>query len=298
MTSLEKPSHHPAAVPARASQSTTSAKLRPQDLGPCEAALLEIVRLAGAMMPDAGEGAASARLHHQPFGSSVAGSGRGASGAMPAPLVQSPREHLERALVGLDAEVALKLRTLMIAGRDGKSIGTVNVNMTVADGAAAFAVAALDSSENGPLLADYLRRGHALACATGLHLERPLSAWAAWVPSSLEERAWLSFGKQLATSSLDEWQCVGFVDAGAQAISRLYLRLHEHAWWSFQNTLDRPSAVAVERQKRALTSRRSKGLSARSLSSLFPLLSTTRDRALLRAARAIRARVGEVSSAA
>jgi hypothetical protein len=202
------------------------------------------------------------------------------------------RASLEKALESLDSEVALKLRTLMIAGRDGKSIGDVNVNLTLDDSKAAFAAAAVDTSQNGPLLADYLRRGHALACATALDLERPLASWSSAASHTLDERAWLSFGKQLAKAELDDWQCLAFVEAN-QAITRLYLRLQGHAWWSFQAVLDRPSAASVEKHERTLSSRRSKGLATRSLSSLVSRLASTEGRALRRAARAIRARVGD-----
>ena len=211
--------------------------------------------------------------------------------------VAGARQSLEQALEGLDAETALKLRTLMIAGRDVKSISDVNTNMTLADSKSAFAAAALDASQSGPLLADYLRRGHALACATALDLERPLAGWLSLVPGNLDERAWLSFGKQLAKADPNDWQCLAFVDAGSGGISRLYLRLEEHAWWSFQSIMDRPSAASVEKQRRALSSRRSKGMMTQSLSAIVAKLSLTEGRALRRAARAIRARVGEAAAA-
>jgi hypothetical protein len=246
-----------------------------KDEATCEGALARVIRLAQATLPELRE--------------------NGGDGPVNAAVTLVPseaRKSLEKALDSLDSEVALKLRTLMIAGRDGKSIVDVNVNMTLDDSKAAFSTAAADASQNGPLLADYLRRGHALACATALDLERPLASWSAAASHTLDERAWLSFGKQLAKAEPDDWQCLAFVEAN-QAISRLYLRLQGHAWWSFQAVLDRPSAAAVEKHERTLSSRRSKGLATRSLSPLVSRLLATEGRALRRAARAIRARVGE-----
>lgn len=117
---------------------------------PCEAALQTVIQLAQAML-DSGDGAAP-----------------------PPSLAQ---ERLTRALRELPPETALKLRTLMIAGRDGRGLHTVRTNITLCDGDAAFEAAADDASESGPLLVEYLRRGHALARAMGLDLEQPLASW-------------------------------------------------------------------------------------------------------------------------
>jgi hypothetical protein len=261
------------------------------DKATTEAALRRVIQLALAMLPDTRDAKERPKAEPSALDSSATDTGTAAAVSNPA------RQSLERALDDLDPEVALKLRTLMIAGRDGKSISDVNVNMTLGDSKAAFSAAALDTSHNGALLADYLRRGHALAWATALDIERPLASWAETTPHTLDERAWLSFGKQLAKSEPGDWQCLAFVDGRTQGISSLYLRLAEHAWWSFQAVLDRPSAAAVEKQQRALTSRRSKGVAARSLTSVASQLSSAQGRALRRAARAIRARLGEATAA-
>ncbi len=267
----------PVATQARVASAVTPAVLA--DKATTEAALRRVIQLALAMLPDTRDAAKD-----------------GPTEELSAAVPNEARQSLERALDDLEPEVALKLRTLMIAGRDGKSIGDVNVNMTLGDSKAAFAAAALDTSHNGALLADYLRRGHALAWATAVDIERPLASWAETMPHTLDERAWLSFGKQLAKSEPGDWQCLAFVDARTQGISSLYLRLAEHAWWSFQAVLDRPSAAAVEKHQRALTSRRSKGVAARSLASVASQLSSAQGRALRRAARAIRARLGEITA--
>jgi hypothetical protein len=286
MATRKKRSEPAVATATKASAAAAPTPARPAgsvqatgDDSTCEGALARVIRLAEAMLPGSHEGEISDAAKV------VASSSDGA------------RQSLEKALDQLDSEVALKLRTLMIAGRDGKSITDVQVNMTLADSRAAFSAAALDASHNGPLLADYLRRGHALACATALDLELPLSGWGVDGSSTLDERAWLSFGKQLAKAGPDDWHCLAFVESENQSISRLYLRLDEHAWWSFQAVLDRPSSAVVEKQKRTLTSRRSKGLATHSLAALISRLSSAKGRALRRAARAIRARVGDAAAA-
>jgi len=267
----------------------------------CEATLKTIIGLAQATLPQAGLTSAGPT----PAGHDQ-GQGREATSRKQKPGAGSPerqaaagsggattaQQRLARALRELAPEMALKLRTLMVAGRDGLSVHSVKINMTLGDGDAAFEAAATDSSENGPLLAEYLRRGHALACAAGLDLERPIAGWATG-EHNLDERAWLSFGRQLAQSQPDDWQCLTFGAAGSQEVNKLYLKLGEHAWWSFQALLDRPSVAAVNKQKRALTRGRSKAISTPSLKAIAPRLLAAEGRALRRAARAIRARVGE-----
>jgi hypothetical protein len=274
-------------APTAASSRPPSASEAAAHAATCEGALARVIRLAQAMLPNTADSDGSAAVASPATASPLPG---------PSSSPDRARELLEKALDELDSEVALKLRTLMIAGRDGKSITDVQVNMTLGDSRAAFAAAALDTSHNGPLLADYLRRGHALACATALDLEEPLAGWTSDGSSTLDERAWLSFGKQLAKAGPDDWHCLAFVESETQSISRLYLRLDEHAWWSFQTVLDRPSSAVVEKEKRTLTSRRSKGLATHSLAALVSRLSSAKGRALRRAARAIRARVGDAAA--
>lgn len=230
----------------------------------------------------------------------------------------SPQRRLRQTLENLEPETALKVRTLMIAGRDRQDVATVRLSMSLDDSEAAFAAAARDASENGPLLADYLRRGHALACAAAIDIERPIANWAPAAEMTLDERAWRSFGRQLASSEPDDWQFLGCVEPGAQEITRLYVKLLDNAWWSFQSVLDRPSVASVTKEKRSLSSRRSKGVIASSLSVLATRLAASngassngakvtsarsagsasaQGRALRRAARAIRARVGQQSAA-
>jgi hypothetical protein len=203
---------------------------------------------------------------------------------------------LTKALTELGPEVAVKLRTLMVAGRDGRGVTAVHVDAKAAEGDLGAAAAYL--SANAPLLADYLRRGHAMACATGFDLEKNIAAWPSSAPHTLDERAWLSFGVQLAKSQPDEWTCLGFVGADARLLTKLYLRLGEHAWWSFRSLLDRPSPAVVDKEKRVLSKSRSKGLTTASLKPMADRSCGTEGRALRRAVKAIRARVGVVGEPA
>jgi len=201
------------------------------------------------------------------------------------------QQELNTLLRQLDPEMALKLRTLMIAGRDGQGVGKVKVNLSLSDAEAGFAAMADDSSQNGPLLVEYLRRGHAAACAAGVNLDGPLANWGP-AADSLDERAWLSFGTQLATSKPEEWSCIGIVGPGSRQISKLYLKLGDHAWWSFQAVLDRPTQAGVDKERRSLARRHLKGIATSTLEAIVGHLGNAEGRALRRAARAIQARIG------
>lgn len=259
----------------------------------CEEALARVVQLARSVAEDSRETRRtlpSGRVRPEDSGSSE-------PSVAPASPEANARARLTAAFRALDPETALKIRTLMIAGRDGQSIGAVNVNLSLSDAEAGFAIMAADSGENGPLLIEYLRRGHALACAVGIDLDGPLTAWQSRSPDELRERAWLSFGKQLATSQPSDWQCLGIVEPGTQELSKLYVKLTDHAWWSFEAVLDRPTLAGVEKERRALGRRHLKGIWTNTLESLVGRLGSARGRALRRAGRAICARVGQVSEA-
>jgi hypothetical protein len=134
---------------------------------------------------------------------------------------ESPQSGLRRSIERLEPEAALKVRTLMIAGRDGRDVGTVRLDATLGESEAAFSAAARDASENGALLAEYLKRGYALACAEGIDLETAVATWAPKRAATLDERAWRSFGMQLASSEPDDWQFLGRVEPGASSRARV-----------------------------------------------------------------------------
>jgi hypothetical protein len=205
-------------------------------------------------------------------------------------------EQLAVTLRELDPETAIKIRTLMVAGRDGQSIGGPSA-ISQADAGADLASVVASSGESGALLAEHLLRGHAIACAIGIDLERPIAEWQSRSSDDLDERAWLSFGKQLASSVPDEWQCLAIVEPGTQGLSKLFLKLGDRAWWSFQAQLDRPTLAGVEKERRALARRRLKGIPSNTLEALVGRLGSVQGRALRRASRAICARVGHLSPA-
>ena len=256
----------------------------------CEEALASVIARARALAEDT-----HATRQHLPSGRSRPG----AEAASPPSDAHTDgaRAQLTAALGELDPEVALKIRQLMIAGRDGQSVATVKLNVSLVDAESAFSVMAADSGENGPLLIEYLLRGHAIACASGIDLDRPLAEWRSRSADNLEERAWLSFGKQLANSASADWQCFAIMDPGTQGISKLYVKLGDRAWWSFQAQLDRPTLRGAEKERRALVRRRFKGISSNDLEALVLKLNGVQGRALRRAARAICARVGQASPA-
>jgi hypothetical protein len=136
-----------------------------------------------------------------------------------------------------------------------------------------------------------------MACASGLDIEKPYAEWASAAPRQLEERVWLSFGRQLAMSRPEDWTCIGFVgvDEG-EPLTKLYLRRGELGWWSFHSLLDRPSGAFVETQKRALESRRESGVTSGSMQALARRTCRAEASALHRALQAIRARVGLAAS--
>jgi hypothetical protein len=286
----EKPESRTKAAAARPPSSPPARRATTAAATPVEATLARVLSLAEALMRDNKESRGALP------------SGRTAPAEAPSDVAvpdepkPSARERLATALSGLEPEMAIKLRTLMIAGRDGQSIGTVKVNLSMSDADSGFATMAADSSENGPLLIDYLRRGHALACASGIDLDGPLARWQSSPAPDLGERAWLSFGRQLASSQPADWQCLGLVEQPTQELSMLYLRLREHGWWSFRSVLDRPTPAGVEKERRALAKRRLKGISSDTLEAIVGRFAGAQGRALQRAGRAICARLGHVAA--
>jgi hypothetical protein len=200
---------------------------------------------------------------------------------------KASREELALALRELQPEARSKLRIVMTAGRDGLSLGSAHASVSSAS------PEPLDASElerAGDELGDYLARGYAIACATQFELDASLDRWSTSEKGELEERVWLRFGKQLAGSPPEEWECIGAVGAGGERLAHLYLRLGKAVWWSFGAVLDRPTPETVRKNGRTRSGRPSK---------LGPLRDVAarrcepERRALRRALRAIRARVGK-----
>jgi hypothetical protein len=253
----------------------------------CEGALARVIQRARVWAE--GESAA-------PRASSSRSRQPSAAGAPDASNADA-REQLALTLRELDAETAHKIRVLMVAGKDGHITGGVAASASQPGADIDFASMVADSGESGAQLAEYLLRGHAIACAIGIDLDRPLAEWQSKSSDDLDERAWLSFGKQLASSAPEEWQCLAIVEPGTQGLSKLYLKLGDRAWWSFQAQLDRPTLAGVEKERRALARRRLKGIPSNTLEAVVGRLGSVQGRALRRASRAICARVGQLSAA-
>jgi hypothetical protein len=194
------------------------------------------------------------------------------------------REGLAALLHDLQPEARAKLRIVMTAGRDGVSLGSAHASVS----AAQQGLGGSELESVGNELGDYLARGHAIACATQFQLDASLDRWSASESGELEERVWLRFGKQLAATPPEEWECLGAV--AGERLAQLYLRLGKAAWWSFGAVLDRPSPETVRKDGRGRSGRHSK---------LGPLRKVAERRcepdrrALRRALRAIRARTGK-----
>jgi hypothetical protein len=194
---------------------------------------------------------------------------------------------LECVLRDQSPEARSKLAIVMMAGRDGLGIGSVHAGMSAA-ARGALGISELESA--GDELGEYFARGHAIACATQFDLEAPLDRWSPSESGGLEDRVWLRFGKQLAISPPEDWECLGASGGSGERLARLYLRLGKAVWWSFGTVLDRPSREMVRKDGWSHAGQHCK---------LGPLRSVVAQRweperhALQRALRAIRARVGE-----
>jgi hypothetical protein len=195
------------------------------------------------------------------------------------------REELAATLRALLPEARAKLCIVMTAGRDGVSLGSAHASVA----AAPRGPEGSEFESAGDELGDYLARGHAIACATQFQLDAPLDRWSASESGELEERVWLRFGKQLASTPPEEWECLGAVASGDR-LAQLYLRLGKASWWSFGAVLDRPSPETVRRDARGRSGRHSK---LGTLRKVAERRCEPDRRALRRALRAIRARTGK-----
>jgi hypothetical protein len=155
----------------------------------------------------------------------------------------------------LDDEARGKLQAVMQAGRQAQALPEAIA--ALAGDVAGAGDPARELFFDGAVALQDLQRGHALACATAFDLERDLTRWAnVRMGTSLDERVWLRFGRELARSRTEELSCFAVVDSGGN-IEKLYLRCGMNRWWSFGALIDRPSDrnVAVLRADRSRRSR-------------------------------------------
>ena len=147
----------------------------------------------------------------------------------------------------LDRETQGKLRAVMKAGRDAEPLPTAAAAIPDAD-------RELEVFGGGAAALQDLQRGHAVACATAFDLELALAHWSAvGKRKSVDERAWLRFGRELARSHIEEWSCCAVV-AGGEQLKKLYLRRGQNRWWSFGSAIDRPSHRDLERARSSRSS--------------------------------------------
>jgi hypothetical protein len=213
-------------------------------------------------------------------------------------LEQLPaQDALALVLNGLAPDAALKLRTLMLAGRDARDLTFIHRALTQAEQDPVFA--ALDLGRNAAQLSEYLRRGHAIACATRFDLETPIDQWPIADRPPLGERVWARFGKELALSDPGAWECLGVLGTSrAKLLTKLYLRVGKDTWWSFGSVIDRPAPSVVKAQQKARAGRGAGKLGGGQLSDVLKHECEPDKRALRRAIRAIQARLGGASLAA
>jgi hypothetical protein len=149
----------------------------------------------------------------------------------------------------LDQETRNKLHALMRAGKDGRGLADAHGVLSKERAAPGYEPPELFGE--GAASLQNLQRGHAVACATRFDLEKDL---ASWVPpegrSSLDERVWLRFGRELAVSDPEEWSCLAQMNSDKE-LDAVYLRRGEKRWWSFDSVIDRPSGWQIARRRNA-----------------------------------------------
>jgi len=139
----------------------------------------------------------------------------------------------------------------------------------------------------------YLERSLAIMCSERLDLdtgEAPVER--APHVASVFERAWSRFGRELASSEPDDWTWLAQHAGRTKTLEKVYLRRGDGAWWSFGADLDRPHRSQVGAHTTEGNRRRDNQSSG--LASLANARCAER-RALQRAMRSVRARMGIVS---
>ena len=193
--------------------------------------------------------------------------------------IEAARLELAQLIKALDPGSRGKLVALMSAGKNAQAISAVLPEPGTESAPEPFSGASIRD----------LQRGLGIARATAFDLEQPLEAWArARAKAGVEERVWLSFGKELARSTAAEWTCLVAVSPG-DALDKVYLRRGDGAWWSFGASLERPPGSEVAR----LSGKQPKGrrkLSVLPLGAIVPARCRADRSVLRRAAAALSAR--------
>lgn len=139
----------------------------------------------------------------------------------------------------------------------------------------------------------YLERSLAMMCSERLDLDTGEAAVEhAPQEASVFGRAWSRFGRELASSEPDDWTWLAQHAGRTKTLEKIYLRRGDGAWWSFGVDLDRPHRSQVG--ARATAGNRRRGNQCSGLASLANARCAEK-RALQRAMRSVRARLGIVS---
>lgn len=139
----------------------------------------------------------------------------------------------------------------------------------------------------------YLERSLAMMCSEGLELDgRDTRAKGATANASVYERAWSRFGRELAGAETTDWIWFAQRAGRTNTLEKIYLRRGDGAWWSFGANLDRPQKSQIGTQTTAL--KRGRVNQSSGLASLADAQCAQR-RALQRAMRSVRARLGIIS---
>jgi hypothetical protein len=142
----------------------------------------------------------------------------------------------------------------------------------------------------------YLERGLAMMYSEGVDPEgSETRAQGGARRTSVFQRAWSHFGRELASSEPDEWSWFAHRADGTDEFERIFLRRGDRAWWAFGASLDRPKESHVSGHAKAAKKRR--GDSGSGLQSLATH-QYCRRRALRRAMRSVNARLGILAGVA
>jgi hypothetical protein len=186
-----------------------------------------------------------------------------------------------------------QLGTLLTLGRNVHDWSRFKTTTPPEGGAAPLSVLALCDKHTRSQ--QYLERALAMMCAQRLSIERVASSNdEVGGGESVFERAWSRFGRELASSDPSEWTWFGHRTQGTKELEKVYLRRGEGAWWSFSVGLDRPVRSDAGLKRRRTSRGRGAGLQA-GLESLATHECAKR-RALQRAMRSVRARLGIIST--
>lgn len=202
------------------------------------------------------------------------------------------RKLLKAELEGLPKPWQDKIGALLNLGRQAR--GRSPALSRTAQGHDATPLDALALCDERTRSHQYLERSLAMMCSERLDLDKGEAPAEGGVrTASVYERAWSRFGRELAGSETEEWSWFAQRTGRTHVLAKVYLRRGDSAWWSFGVNLDRPRQAQVGTQLATAAKRRDANQGS-GLASLARAPCTDR-RALQRAMRSVRARLGILS---